>query len=131
MYFVTVRKEFSADIQLTSSEPRGGGSIRHHNYILEVRVEGDATDDAGYLLDITRLENLLDGTLAGWEGRLLNELPEFSGENPTLESVARLTCSQLAKRFTTKRLNAIQVTLWESEKEPYPGPSAGYRTLLR
>lgn len=130
MYFVTVRREFSADIQLTPSEPRAGANLRHHDYILEVRAEGQDTDESGFLINITRLESIVDGLLEPWKGALLNDLPDFRGENPTLETVARVACNGIAEQFVTKRIDTIQVTLWESEMEPYPGPSAGYSKRL-
>ena len=128
MMFVTVLRTFHASIDLEL--PEGSAQRREHDYLVEARVEGDVPDERGFLMDITLLEAALGALLHPWNGRLLNDMPEFTTMNPTLETVARVVALQLAGSLPRERLTALQVTLWESEKQPYPGPSAGFRVAF-
>ena len=127
MFHVTARTSFEAIIDLSIG---GEVSRRRHHYLLEARVEGPQVDEEGFLFDITRLEAGLEALKKRWAGAVLNELPDFQGLNPTLEQVARVACYELAHPLVGLPLTSIEVTAYEHEKEPAPGPSAGYQLRL-
>ena len=114
MYTVAVVREFVAQHILTA----GSGTPEHvwhsHNYRLEVRLEGPALDDRGYLVDITDVEARLDAIVARYRDHTLNDLPELAGLNPSLEHVARVTCETLLTAITGAGIGAMTVRLWES-----------------
>jgi 6-pyruvoyltetrahydropterin/6-carboxytetrahydropterin synthase len=45
----------------------------------------------------------------------LNELPDFSGLNPSIEHFSRIICEALADRIKASNLNAMLVKIWENE----------------
>lgn len=136
-YTVRVRREFTGRVHLegVSGEPE-----RKHDYIIEAALTGDRVDEHGFLLDITVLEARLDELVNRWKASpdpqnpqrtmRLNDLPEFTGHNPTLETAARVAAQNLRETVPVERVREISVTLWESEVPPAPGPSATYRLNL-
>lgn len=127
MFHVTARMDFSADIKLSIN---GETSERIHNYLLEARVEGPQVDEEGFLFDITKLDSILAELKERWDQTLLNDQKDFKGLNPTLEQVARVACHEVAASLVGLPLTSIEVTAYESEKHPAPGPSAGYLMRL-
>ena len=59
--------------------------------------------------------------------RMLNELPEFGGENPALERFARIIADRIVTDLPAGHVSAITVKLWESEQAfaTYRRPVAG------
>ncbi len=78
-------------------------------------MEGDELDRHGYLVDINDIENALQERIGYFQDQTLNELPEFTGLNPSIEHFSRLLCQALAKRIVAGNIHAITVKLWENE----------------
>jgi 6-pyruvoyltetrahydropterin/6-carboxytetrahydropterin synthase len=114
MYTVAVVREFVAQHVLTA----GSGTPEHvwhsHHYRLEVRLEGPALDDRGYLVDITDVEARLDAIVARYRDHTLNDLPELAGLNPSLEHLARVTCETLLTEIHDAGVATITVKVWEN-----------------
>jgi 6-pyruvoyltetrahydropterin/6-carboxytetrahydropterin synthase len=87
-----------------------------HPYRLEAVFEGAALDRHGYLLDIAEVEPRLDAVVERYRDRMLNELPEFGGENPSLERFARIIAERLAADLPAGAVTAVAVKLWESDQ---------------
>ena len=87
-----------------------------HHYRLEAIFEGDHLDRHGYLLDIAEVEPRLDGLVARYRDRMLNDLPEFGAENPSLERFARIIAERLAADLPAGQVSAVAVKLWESDQ---------------
>jgi len=115
MYALSVRRDFSAEHFLIGGDWGAENAPHTHAYRLEVELEGDSLDQHGYLLDIVDLEARLEAIVARYSGRRLNDLPEFSGLNPSLEHFARLVCQALAEGATAPNLSRLRVRLWENE----------------
>ena len=86
-----------------------------HHYRMEAIFEGDRLDRHGYLLDIAEVEPRLDGVVERYRDRMLNELPEFAGENPSLERFARIIADRIVTDLPAGSVDAITLKLWESE----------------
>ena len=114
MYTVAVRRDFVAQHVLTA----GSGGPEHvwhsHAYRLEVRLEGDALDASGYLVDLVEVEREVDALVGRLRDRTLNELPELAGLNPSLEHVARFACESLRDALSAPGVQAVTAQLWES-----------------
>ncbi len=114
MYFLAVRREFVAQHYLVGGD-WGAENLRHsHHYQVEVELSGPQLDEHGYLVDIVDLEAHLDALTSYFRDRTLNELPEFSGLNPSIERFARIFCTMLKARFQAPNLAAIRVKVWET-----------------
>jgi 6-pyruvoyltetrahydropterin/6-carboxytetrahydropterin synthase len=115
MYTVAVKRDFIARHYLTGGDWGEENATHAHHYEVEVRLEGHDLDEHGYLTDICDIESVLDTGIAYFRDKLLNELPEFEGLNPSIEHFARILCQTMAANIHTRRLTALAVKLWENE----------------
>jgi 6-pyruvoyltetrahydropterin/6-carboxytetrahydropterin synthase len=125
VYSVTVRTDFIAQHFLFGGDWGAENERNSHHYVLELLLEGSELDRHGYLVDIVRVETELRDVRAAYSDRLLNDLPEFEGLNPSIEHFARILCQRLAKGLVAPNLSGIGVRLWENELA-----SASYRQPL-
>ena len=115
MYTVAVKRDFVAQHFLIGGD-WGAENFKHsHHYALEVQLEGHTLDQHGYLVDIVDIEKHLNDLVTYYRDQTLNDLPEFSGLNPSLEHFARILCQSLTARIQASALSAITVKLWENE----------------
>ncbi len=115
MYTLCLRRDFVARHFLTAA---GGGreSLPHsHAYVVELRLRGEALDADGYLVDLREVERVLDRTVDLFRDRLLNDLPAFTGLNPSLERFCRVMAEELRGGEGLRVPNGLEVRLWESE----------------
>ena len=82
IFTVGLLRDFVAQHRLIGGD-WGRENDRHsHAYKLEALFEGDTLDQHGYLIDISKVEPRLDNLVTRYRDQMLNELPEFEGENP-------------------------------------------------
>jgi 6-pyruvoyltetrahydropterin/6-carboxytetrahydropterin synthase len=95
----------------------GRENERHsHHYRLEAILEGDQLDRHGYLIDISQVEPRLDALVERYRDQMLNDLPEFAGQNPALERFAAILAHRLAEGLPPgSGVKTLTVRLWESE----------------
>jgi 6-pyruvoyltetrahydropterin/6-carboxytetrahydropterin synthase len=86
-----------------------------HHYVLELELDGDDLDAHGYLVDIVQVEKQLSALLEHYSEKMLNELPEFSSINPSLEHFARILAQTLNERIEASNISALKVRLWEND----------------
>ena len=115
MYTLAVRRDFIAQHALVGGN-WGAENLPHsHHYVLELQMEGDTLDQHGFLVDIVDVEQSLTGLVNGYRDHLLNDLPEFSGLNPSLEAFSRILSVSLSKSIQAKNIRSVRVTLWEND----------------
>jgi 6-pyruvoyltetrahydropterin/6-carboxytetrahydropterin synthase len=115
MYSVSVKRNFTAGHYLIGGDWGAENQPHSHDYAVEVRLEGAALDRHGYLVDIVEIKAQMESLLNYFGERMLNELPEFQGLNPSLEHFARIFCEQLSKRIPSPNLSAVSIKMWEDE----------------
>ena len=115
MYSVAVQRKFVAQHFLIGGDWGAENHKHSHAYAIELILSGDRLDQHGYLVDIVDIEHHLDGLVAYYRDQTLNELPEFSGLNPSIEHFARIVCATLAARLKANTLTAMTVKLWETD----------------
>ena len=116
MYAVAVRREFIARHYLIGGDWGDENNPHAHHYVIEVMLEGPNLDTHGYLTDICDIESALDDRVAYYRDKMLNDLPEFEGLNPSIEHFARILCQNIAGRVQTGHLASISVKLWENDQ---------------
>ena len=84
MYSVTVRTDFIAQHYLIGGDWGPENERNSHHYVLELQLDGTQLDQHGYLVDIVQVEAELRDLRAHYTDRLLNDLPEFAGLNPSI-----------------------------------------------
>jgi 6-pyruvoyltetrahydropterin/6-carboxytetrahydropterin synthase len=115
MYTLAVARDFIAEHFLIGGDWGPENTPHSHHYRLEVRLEGETLDEHGYLLDIVKFETLLDEIAAEYRDRQLNELPEFSQLNPSIEHFARILCVKISEALQAPSVCAVDVRLWEND----------------
>ena len=115
MYTVAVSRQFIAQHYLIGGDWGAENELHTHHYQVEVQLEGEMLDQHGYLVDIVKIEFALDGLVARFRDRDLNELPEFEGLNPSVEHFTRILCQSFADEIKAVHLQAITMKLWENE----------------
>ena len=102
MHEITVTRSFSADHALvlcdgTTEQPHA------HDWKVEVTVGAEKLDTAGMVMDFHVLQGRVDELLGGIDGRLLNDVPPFAGEqgksaiNPSAEQIAAWLGDRIAE----------------------------------
>ncbi|MEW6178423.1 MAG: 6-carboxytetrahydropterin synthase [Chloroflexota bacterium] len=115
MYRVGVMRNFIAQHYLIGGDWGAENQPHSHPYRLELELWGRVLNQHHYLVDIVAIEHALDGLIGNYRDRLLNDLPEFAGVNPSLEHFARVLCESLARQFLGGTVERIVVKLWENE----------------
>lgn len=115
MYTLAVRRSFNASHALIGGD-WGRENLPHaHRYLLELRLEGHELDRHGFLVDIVDVEAHLAALLDRYRDQFLNEFPEFSEINPSLENFAHILGTECAARLKAQPLTGIEVVLWEDD----------------
>jgi 6-pyruvoyltetrahydropterin/6-carboxytetrahydropterin synthase len=123
VYSVSVRTDFIAQHFLIGGDWGPENQRNSHHYVLELTLEGPELDEHGYLVDIVAVETALQELRGAYADRLLNDLPELAGLNPSIEHFARILWDRLSRALASPRLSAMAVRLWENE-----AASATYRS---
>jgi 6-pyruvoyltetrahydropterin/6-carboxytetrahydropterin synthase len=115
MYTVAVQRQFVSQHYLIGGD-WGDENKRHsHHYRVEVQLSGESLDQHGYLTDIADIEAALEALVEHYRDQTLNELPEFTGLNPSIEHFSRIFGDKLLQRLSLSHLNKIRVKIWETD----------------
>lgn len=115
MYTVAVKRDFVAQHFLIGGDWGAENEWHSHHYVVEVQLMGAELDRHGYLVDIVDIENQLEGLVARYKDKTLNDLPEFSGLNPSIEHFSRIFCEGFSKRVEAPNIGEIVVKIWEND----------------
>ena len=114
MYTLAVRRDFIAHHYLIGGDWGAENFPNSHHYLLELQLEGSTLDQHGYLCDIVDVEKQLDTVVPYYKEKMLNDLPEFKGLNPSIEHFARILCTTLNENIKAPSINFVRVVLWEN-----------------
>ncbi len=89
--------------------------VHAHRYRVEVTLMGDHLDNCGFLVNVDIVAAFLEGTLQRFEGKLLNRMKEFRQTPPSMENLAKVIWSKLAKDLDRSCAERIKVTIWEAD----------------
>jgi 6-pyruvoyltetrahydropterin/6-carboxytetrahydropterin synthase len=116
MFQVAVQRDFIAQHFLIGGDWGAENFPHSHHYVIELVLSGQELDQHGYLVDIVEIEAKLERQLETYRDKLLNELPEFSGINPSLERFTRILCEALSGEISAANVRRVKVQLWENEQ---------------
>jgi 6-pyruvoyltetrahydropterin/6-carboxytetrahydropterin synthase len=114
-YELTVTRDFVAQHFLTVPDPGPEGEIHSHRFSVELRFAGSELGEYGYLVDIDRVDTVLDSLEDRYRDALLNDLPEFEGLNPSVEHFARLFGDRVERSLDNPNPDALRVRMWEDD----------------
>jgi 6-pyruvoyltetrahydropterin/6-carboxytetrahydropterin synthase len=112
---LTVRRQFIAQHYLTVPDPGPEGEVHSHEFTAEVEFAAPELGEYGYLVDIDAVEAVLDDLEDRYRDALLNDLPEFEGENPSVERFATYFGDRLAEGLSDPTPTRLTVRLWEDD----------------
>lgn len=115
MYQLAIQRDFVAQHYLIGGDWGPENDLHSHHYRVEVLLSGAQLDQHGYLLDIVDLEKVLGELVDRYRDTTLNDLPEFSGLNPSIEHFTRIFANKLSGGFQAPNLDDMTVKLWENE----------------
>jgi 6-pyruvoyltetrahydropterin/6-carboxytetrahydropterin synthase len=115
MYTLAVRRDFIARHFLIGGDWGPENFPNSHHYVLELQLTGNELDQHGYLVDIVDVEEHLDEIVGYYREQMLNDKPEFSGLNPSIEHFARILAASLHERIRAANITSLKVVLWEHE----------------
>ncbi len=115
MYTLAVRRDFIARHFLIGGDWGPENLPNSHHYVLELQLRAGELDQHGYLVDIVDVSRHLDDLIAYFNEKMLNDLPEFTGLNPSLEHFSRIIAAELDGRIQAPNLCGLIVLLWENE----------------
>lgn len=115
MYTLAVKRDFIARHYLIGGDWGPENFPNSHHYVLELQLSGPSLDQHGYLVDIVEVEHNLDETVDYYREKMLNDLPEFAGLNPSIEHFARIVAEQLNAKIRAENIAALTVRIWENE----------------
>lgn len=111
MYRLCFQREFPARHRLVGGDWGAENSLHGHLYKVEWELSGAKLDRHGFLVDLVDVERALGSIIDRYRDAVLNELPEFKGENPSLERFAAILWARLASALPEGTAGAVR--LWE------------------
>lgn len=116
MYALAITRDFIARHYLIGGDWGRENELHSHHYRLEIRLAAGTLDRHGYLVDIVELDRAVQGVIGRLSERVLNDLPEFSGLNPSIERLAHLVWSDLMRGLDLDQ-QTLSVRVWENASD--------------
>jgi 6-pyruvoyltetrahydropterin/6-carboxytetrahydropterin synthase len=116
MYEVTVTRPFVAQHYLTVPDPGPEGELHSHAFEVEVTVRGPELNEYGYLVDIDDVKAAMASLLDRYRDATLNDLPEFEGQNPSVERLARAFADRFVSASGVENPDSVRVCIWEDDE---------------
>lgn len=114
MYEITIISHFSGAHRLRYLHGKCE-ELHGHNWKIEVAVASNRLSKEGVVIDFTVLKQKLEKVLKSLDHTYLNELPYFSGKEPSSENIAKYIYDQLKAELKGQPGSLKRVTAWESE----------------
>lgn len=114
MYELKIVTRFAAAHQLTMVGAKCE-NMHGHNWKIEVYIKGGRLDEGGVLMDFGEIKAHVAEIIELLDHRYLNELPHFTGRQPSSENIAFFIADELQKRIDRPGLQVSRVAAWESE----------------
>jgi 6-pyruvoyltetrahydropterin/6-carboxytetrahydropterin synthase len=120
MFEVAFETTFCATHRLRDGE-RFLEPLHGHDWRVEVVVAGPGLDGAGLLIDFEHLRRHVGEVAARFHYGDLNDHPDFRGQSPSAEALARYFFREIRQRMGEAGRLLCRVRVWEA-----PGCSASY-----
>jgi 6-pyruvoyltetrahydropterin/6-carboxytetrahydropterin synthase len=111
-----VLTDFVAQHYLTVPNPGPEGEPHSHHYEVELCFRGPELNEFDYLVDIDDAEAALSGIVDRYRDTMLNDRPEFDGDNPSVERFAKVIFEQVTDAVGDDTVTELRVTVWEDDE---------------
>ncbi len=92
------------------------GRLHGHTWGVTVAVGARENTDLGMAVDFKTISARLDEIISRFDHQTLNDLPEFTEQNPTAENIARLIFERLSASLNTGNIRVLSTTVAESAR---------------
>ncbi len=116
MYTLAVRRDFIARHYLIGGDWGPENNPNSHHYLLELQLFGDELNEHGYLVDILEVEKQIQQVISRYSEKMLNDLPQFAGLNPSIEHFVRILCLEFDERLKMPNISKVKIVLWENDQ---------------
>jgi len=114
MYEINVLSHFSAAHRLRYLHGKCE-ELHGHNWKVEVSVSSNQLGKEGVVIDFRILKQKMEKILKLLDHTYLNDLPYFSGIEPSSENIAKYIFDRLKTELKGFHVALKKVTAWESE----------------
>ena len=114
MYEITVLSHFSGAHRLRYLHGRCE-ELHGHNWKIEVSVGSSRLGKEGVVIDFKILKEKVEKILRSLDHTYLNDLPYFSGTEPSSENISKYIFDRLKGELKGHHATLKKVTAWESE----------------
>jgi 6-pyruvoyltetrahydropterin/6-carboxytetrahydropterin synthase len=114
MYEITVHSHFSGAHRLRYLHGKCE-ELHGHNWKVEVTVMSNRLSKEGVVIDFGILKEKLEKVLKPLDHTYLNDLPYFSGIEPSSENIAKYVFDRLKREMRGHPGILKKATAWESE----------------
>ena len=114
MYEITVTSHFSGAHRLRYLHGKCE-ELHGHNWKVEISVVSNRLGKEGVVIDFGILKQKLEKVLKLFDHTYLNDLPFFSGIEPSSENIAKYIFDRLKSELKGHHVTLKKVTAWESE----------------
>jgi 6-pyruvoyltetrahydropterin/6-carboxytetrahydropterin synthase len=114
MYEITVTSHFSGAHRLRYLHGKCE-ELHGHNWKVEVSVVSNRLGKEGVVVDFGILKLKVERVLKPLDHTYLNDLPYFSGIEPSSENIAKYIFNKLKTELQGYHVTLKKVTAWESE----------------
>jgi 6-pyruvoyltetrahydropterin/6-carboxytetrahydropterin synthase len=114
MYKIAVLSHFSGAHRLRYLHGKCE-ELHGHNWKVEVSVVSDRLNKEGVVIDFKVLKQKVEKVLKPLDHTYLNDLPYFSGKEPSSENIAKYIFDRLKAQLKDYHAVLKEVTAWESE----------------
>ena len=114
MYEITVTSHFSGAHRLRYLHGKCE-ELHGHNWKVEVSVTSNRLGKEGIVIDFGILKQKVERVLKDLDHTYLNDLPHFSGIEPSSENIAKYIFDRLKSDLKGQQGILRKVTAWESE----------------
>lgn len=114
MYEITVHSHFSGAHRLRYLHGKCE-ELHGHNWKVEVFVVSDRLSKEGVVIDFGILKQKVEKVLKPLDHTFLNDLPYFSGMEPSSENIAKYVYDRLKGELKGHPGKLKRVMAWESE----------------
>ncbi|MGR3178444.1 MAG: 6-carboxytetrahydropterin synthase QueD [Candidatus Anammoxibacter sp.] len=113
MFEIIVEDTFSAAHNLRDYEGECE-NVHGHNWKVQIVLESEKINNQGLVIDFKDVKKIMHGLIDNFDHKYLNDLDDFSKNNPTTENISKLLFYALKDKMP-KDISVKKVTTWESE----------------
>ena len=115
MFTLSVKRKFSAQHFLIGKDWGDESRAHLHKYGLVCTIDSDKLGPDDYIVDVARIERILDEIIGEYRDKTLNDLPDFENNNPSMEFFCKVLCDRISGYLTGQGIMSLTVRLSESD----------------